>query len=101
MYAHRFKTYRRPNISLPTSPLRLGPIPTLELELLRRRLRLSFGSAGLRPLARAYRFRISVSETTPTRRPERRAPGSEEAGIEVEIGDGMDDDAAGDEEAGW
>lgn len=72
----------------------------LELELLRRRLRFSLGSPGLRPLARANRFRISVSETTPTRRPESRAPGREEAGIEVETGDGRDVVPAGDD-ADW
>lgn len=51
-------------------------------ELLRRRRRDSAGSAGLRPLARACKFKISVKLTTPTRRPDKRAPGSDEAGIE-------------------
>lgn len=56
---------------------------TLELLLRRRWLRLSVGSAGLNPLARACRFRISVRLTTPNNRPDRRAPGSEDAGIDV------------------
>jgi hypothetical protein len=54
----------------------------LDVELLRRRRRESSGSAGLRPLARACRFKISVRLTTPTKRPDSRAPGSEDAGIE-------------------
>lgn len=69
----------RLNISRPTSPLRRNCM--LE-ELLRRRRRDSAGSAGLRPVARACKLRISVKLTTPTRRPDRRAPGKEEAGIE-------------------
>lgn len=51
-------------------------------ELLRRRRRDSAGSAGLSPLARACRFKISVKLTTPTSLPDRRAPGRLEAGIE-------------------
>ena len=69
----------RLNISRPISPLRR----TLMLEeLLRRRRRYSAGSAGLRPLARACKFKISVKLTTPTRRPERRAPGNADAGTD-------------------
>lgn len=70
----------RLNNSRPISPLRR----TLRLELLlrRRRLRLSAGSAGLSPLARACRFNISVRLTTPTKRPESRAPGRAEAGMD-------------------
>lgn len=51
-------------------------------ELLRRRRRDSAGSAGLKPLARACKFKISVKLTTPTRRPDKRAPGRDGAGIE-------------------
>jgi len=54
----------------------------LELLLRRRCARLSMGSAGLNPLARACRFRISVKLTTPSNRPDRRAPGSADAGID-------------------
>lgn len=53
----------------------------LELLLRRRLLRLSAGSAGLNPLARAWRFNTSVRLTTPTRRPESRAPGSADDGM--------------------
>ncbi len=51
------------------------------LELLRlRRMRSSFGStAEVKPPARANKTRISVKLTTPTRRPEMRAPGNDEA----------------------
>lgn len=51
------------------------------LELLRRRLmRISLGSATSQiPPARAKRIRMSVRLTTPTRRPEIRAPGNDEA----------------------
>lgn len=71
----------RLNNSRPNSPLRR----TLMLELLLRRrcARLSIGSAGLNPLARACRLRISVKLTTPSNRPDRRAPGSADAGIDV------------------
>lgn len=55
----------------------------LQLLLRRRWLRLSDGLAGLNPLARAWRFRISVRLTTPNSRPDRRAPGSADAGIDV------------------
>jgi hypothetical protein len=59
-----------------------------ELELLRlRRMRISFGSAeSTSPPTRAKRIRMSVSETTPTSRPEMRAPGSEEAEMEGPVG---------------
>lgn len=71
----------RLNNSRPNSPLRR----TLMLELLLRRrcARLSIGSAGLNPLARACRLRISVKLTTPSNRPDRRAPDSADAGIDV------------------
>lgn len=74
--------------SRPISPLRR----TLRLDelLRRRRLRDSAGSAGLSPLARACRFRMSVKLTTPTKRPESRAPSSAEAGIEWVSGGGTD-----------
>lgn len=61
----------------------------LELLLRRRLLRLSAGSAGLSPLARACRFNMSVRLTTPTRRPESRAPGSAEAGMAGARGVGL------------
>jgi hypothetical protein len=75
------------NSSRPISPLRR----TLMLELLLRRrlLRLSAGSAGLNPLARACRFNTSVRLTTPTRRPERRAPGSADDGMAGARGVGL------------
>ena len=82
---HNMKNNHRLNSSLPISPLRRTLM--LELLLLRRRLRLSAGSAGLNPLARACKFNTSVKLTTPTRRPDSRAPGSAEAGIEDVIGD--------------
>lgn len=87
---------------LDNSPLGLSPLfplPTLGrgprsillltlLELLRRlRMRISLGSAtSINPPARANRIRISVSETTPTRRPEILAPGSADAEIEGPVG---------------
>lgn len=48
-------------------------------ELLRLCLRASFGSTGVSPALRANRLRTSVSETTPTKRPLRCAPGIEPA----------------------
>lgn len=75
----------RLNISRPTSPLRC--MPRLAELLRRRRLRVSAGSAGLSPLARACRLRMSVRLTTPTSRPDRQAPGNAEAGMEVAIGE--------------
>lgn len=50
-----------------------------ELELRRRRDRLSLGLKGLRPDWRAKRLRISVNEMTPVNRPEIRAPGRADA----------------------
>lgn len=73
----------RPQSSRPISPL--FRTLTLELLLRLRRLRVSAGSAGLKPLARAYRLSTSVKLTTPTKRPESRAPGREDAGIEGAI----------------
>ncbi len=59
---------------------RLGRI---ELLLLRRLCFLvSFGSFGLRPLARAERFRTSVRDTTPDSFPDIRSPGRDAAEIE-------------------
>ena len=47
----------------------------------------------MRPLARAKRFKTSVSDTTPDKRPDILAPGSEEADTdgeaEAEINDGV------------
>lgn len=60
----------------------LGRIELLELLLLLARC--SDGSDGLRPLDFAKRFKISVSDTTPVRRPERCAPGSAAAGTDEE-----------------
>ena len=47
-------------------------LPLTSEALLERRLclRVSLGSLGLRPLARANRFRTSVKETTPDKRPD-------------------------------
>lgn len=45
------------------------------LELLRRLSRWSFGLNGCNPLCLAKRFRISVREMTPVKRPEILAPG--------------------------
>ena len=75
------------------SPLRR----TLWLDelLRRRRLRDSAGSAGFSPLARACKFRMSVKLTTPTSRPDSRAPSRAEEGIECEIGDGTGTDTPG------
>ena len=56
------------------------------LELLRLLARCSLGLKGCSPLCLAKRFRISVREMTPVRRPEIRAPGkaaAETAGNEV------------------
>ncbi len=50
------------------------------LELRRRLARCSDGSEGFKPLERANKLRISVSETTPVNRPERWAPGRAAAG---------------------
>ena len=63
--------------------LRLLSMLRRMLELLERLLamRTSSGSWGLRPLARANRFRMSVKLMTPERRPERLAPGMAEADI--------------------
>ena len=59
---------------------RLSLIPLL-LELLLPRLFLlaSSGSVGCRPLALAYKFRISVKDTTPESRPDMCWPGNAEA----------------------
>ena len=51
----------------------------LEELLLRLSLRISSGSPGCRPLARANRLRTSVKLTTPESRPLMAAPGSCEA----------------------
>lgn len=74
---HHLLTSKLP-LTLP--PSRLGRIELLEL---RRLLALcSPGSAGFRPLDRANRFKISVSEITPVSFPDRCAPGSAAAGTE-------------------
>lgn len=60
----------------------------------------SFGLSGLRPDWRANRFKISVREITPVRRPEIRAPGNaaaETAGNEEERFGDPGVDTAGDE----
>lgn len=59
----------------------MGRIEELELRLLLARC--SLGSNGLRPLDFANRFRISVNDTTPVNRPDSPAPGSAEAGTDV------------------
>jgi hypothetical protein len=60
----------------------------LELLLRRRRFRVSAGSVGLKPLARAYKKSTSVRLTTPISRPDNRAPGSADAGTDGAIADG-------------
>lgn len=57
----------------PLAESMLGLIELLELRRLRERW--SFGLRGCRPDWRAKRFKISVNEMTPVRRPEIRAPG--------------------------
>ena len=47
----------------------IDELRTDELLLVRRRRRISSGSSGFRPLARAYRFSTSVKLITPLRRP--------------------------------
>src|SRR5512140_2493890 len=68
---------------------RLGRTELLELRLLRARC--SDGSEGRRPLDFANRLRMSVRDTTPVRRPERRAPGSVEAGTDDRLWPGRGD----------
>ena len=96
-----------PFVELPlldSSPLGLNVLPVLPLEtlgrcprsillltlleLLRlRRILISLGSATFRtPLMRAKRINMSVSDTTPTSRPDMRAPGSAEADMEGPVG---------------
>lgn len=58
------------------------------LELLLRLALCSLGSEGRKPVDLANMLRISVSEITPVKRPERCAPGSAEAGTEWVIGGG-------------
>ena len=82
-----------------TSTLELlaeSKLPLISEELLdRRRCRLvSAGSFGWRPLARAKRFRTSVRDTTPDKRPDILAPGSEEADTDGEAEAGMNDGVA-------
>lgn len=73
-------------LSLLTSTLELLPesrLGRIELLLLRRLcLLVSFGSLGLKPLARAYRFRTSVRDTTPDSFPDMLSPGSDAADME-------------------
>ena len=79
-------TYRAP-LEISTLELRAeSRLPrTRELLLERRRcLLVSAGSFGLRPLALAKRFRISVKETTPDKRPDMCVPGKEDAETEGE-----------------
>lgn len=79
--------YRFPAMSLMPSKLLL----TLTLELRRLARLVSFGSCGLRPLARANRFRTSVRLTTPVRCPDKLAPGIADALTEgIVIGDGIE-----------
>jgi hypothetical protein len=59
-----------------------------ELLLLHRRfLLVSLGSCGLRPECRANKFRTSVSDTTPDKRPDIRAPGRADADTDGQGGD--------------
>ncbi|KAK5625486.1 hypothetical protein RRF57_001202 [Xylaria bambusicola] len=54
------------------------------LELRRLLARCSLGSVGLRPVDLANKLRMSVSVTTPVRRPERWEPGNADPGTDVE-----------------
>jgi hypothetical protein len=75
-----------PLLTLGRCPKSMLFLTLLEL-LLRRRILISLGSAAsTRPPARANKMRISVKETTPTRRPEMRAPGSDEAEMDGPVG---------------
>ena len=78
----------RDDISLPSAQntLELLALSIDTLMLLELLLLLCFlacaGSTGVNPDDRANRFKMSVRETTPVRRPESRAPGAEEAETE-------------------
>ena len=86
---HRFETSRLELLAESKLPR------TIEL-LLERRLRrlISLGSDGWRPLARANRFRTSVSDTTPERRPDMCAPGRATAETEGEAAIGENEGVA-------
>jgi hypothetical protein len=80
--------YRRTS-KLARDESRLGR--TELLELLRRLARCSPGFDGCKPEDLANIFRMSVSDTTPLKRPERWAPGNEAAGTEVNTAPGTGD----------
>ncbi len=69
----RLPTTSRPTLPPPARGPQVPLTPTLLLLLPLRFLLASSKSPGCIPLARAYRFRISVRLTTPERRPERLA----------------------------
>lgn len=75
---HTYPLYLLSRIStlLPLALSKLPLTPTLLLLLPLLFLRASSRSAGCSPLARAYRFRMSVRLTTPERRPAMCWPGS-------------------------
>lgn len=78
-----------PRTSRPPPPPQLPLTPTLLL-LLPLRFRLaSSRSPGCKPLARAYRLRISVRLTTPESRPNMLEPGNED-----ELTDGLEESDA-------
>jgi len=84
MYRHG-----RRRSELDRGPSKLGRTELLLLR--RRRARCSPGSAGWRPEDLANRLRISVSDTTPVRRPDRCAPGRAAAGTAALAGMGKGD----------
>lgn len=71
---------RKSKLPLTLPPSKLGRTELLELRLLRALC--SPGSVGFRPDDLAKRFRMSVSDITPVRRPDRCAPGIAAAGTE-------------------
>lgn len=73
---------RKSRLPLTLPPSRLGRIELLELRLLRARC--SPGSDGCKPLDRANRFKISVSEMTPVSFPDKCAPAIAAAGTAFE-----------------
>lgn len=61
------------------------------LELLRLRARCSAGSAGFSPVDLAKRFKMSVNDTTPVRRPDRWEPGRAAPGTTLKLALGVGD----------
>lgn len=87
------KLHRRISMLDPLFPSILGLTELLELR--RRRRRSSDGSNGFRPDCLANKLSMSVSDTTPVRRPEICAPGR--AAAETDGNDGAREGDAGPE----